>query len=372
MIISLMSVITVNLLLSAFLICTLPLLNRESCLKSLSGRLLAGCCIAVMVRALIPVEFPFARTILVSKVLPTITRFLRAPFTVSGFPAKVFHLLLLIWILVALFLILKKGLLYFRLQKTVRHLPACTDKAVADAMEALSKKYPAAAQIKVVKTSLPVSPLATGVRKKMIVLPSCPFSAEEYRLILEHELLHCIRMDILIKFAADILCMAYWWNPLFYVLRRKIFELIELDNDRRMTASFSTEERVAYMRCLVDTAGKIHGRPIPFTLSFGEQEETELHRRIRLIGEFKAASRKRETFLFVMVLFLLLALTSLDLEPYDMPEGDSYFLLTPENSYFIQKGDSYDLYYEREFFFTIDSTEYFDSDIPIYQEEGDD
>lgn len=362
-----MTIITINLSLSIFLIFLLPLLNRESLLKNLSGRLLAICCIAVMIRALIPVEFPFSITILVTDVLPSIRDVMKYSVTIGDFSVKISALLLFLWMATAFILIAKKFFIYSRLTKTIRRLPECQDSAVLEVLHSLYEKYPSARNIKVVKTNLEISPLATGFKNPVILLPEYRFGKAEYRMILEHELLHCIRHDTLIKFAADILCSIYWWNPLFYLLRGKIFELIELGNDRQMTESFSADEKSTYMQCLADTAKKIHNDSFPFALSFNTGGESNLLRRLRLITEFKAAGRGKGILALSATLLLLWCLTCFTMEPYEMPESGDYIRFDKHNSYFVQDGDLYEVYYQGQFLHTVDSLEYYDPHIPIYQ-----
>lgn len=66
---------------------------------------------------------------------------------------------------------------------------------------------------------------------------------------------------------------------------------------------------------------------------------------------------------------LLWLSTSFTFEPYKLPEGP-YILFDKYNSYIIQNGDLYDIYYQGELYLTVDSLEYYDPDIPVYQSEG--
>lgn len=367
-----MTILTINLSLSVFLAVLLPLLDREFCLKNLGGRLLAVCCIAVMARALVPLEFPFSKTIPVSKVLPSIFDSLRLPVSFGNFSAKVSQLLLFLWIAVAVILVIRKIWLYTRLQRMAGRLPECSDEMVLEIMQSLRKKYPGAAHVKVVKSSLNISPLIAGIKNPVILLPEYPFSREEYIMILEHEILHYVRHDIPVKFAADIMCSVYWWNPLFYLLRRKIFELIELGNDRQLTVPFSSDEKAAYMKCLTDTAKKICSGSVPFTLAFGGYEGKVLSRRVHLVGSFRESNRIRNGLTIGILVLLLWGSTSFTLEPYTVPEGNSYIILDKDNCYIIQNGDIYEIYYQNELYITVDSLEYFDSNIPVYQSKGED
>ncbi len=365
-----MTILSIVLSLSILLAIFLPLLSLERCLKVLDGRRAAVCCIAVMIRALIPVEFPFSKTIRVSRVLPDVRDKMKYSVSMGGFSVKVSQLLLFVWILAAIILVAKKLLLYFQLQKTIRRIPECRDAAISEILQELQEKYSFTGSVRVIRTSLNISPLVSGIRNPVIVLPENPFSREEYRMILEHELLHCIRHDILYKIAADLLCSVYWWNPLFHVLKHKIFELIELGNDRQMTVSSSSVERQAYIQCLSDTAEKICDHQIPFTLSFNNHEKRALRRRIHLIECYQSSGLMKSFFAFALSLAVLWGCTSFTLEPYGVSEEGDYIMLTPDNAYFIKKNNSYELYYQDEYFYTVDSIEYYNPDIPIYHSEG--
>ena len=364
--VSLMTIISINLSLSVFLMILLPLLNWNFCLKNLEGRCLTACCVVIMIRALIPVEFPFSRTIPNRHIIPAVRHIMIYPVNMGIFSVKVFEILLFLWTGGAILLILWKLWLYFKLQKIIRKLPVCRDEIVLEVWQSLLAKYPSVRSVKIVMTDQNISPMIAGFRNPLIVLPKYSFTRAEYQLILEHEILHWTRHDTYVKFAADIMCSVYWWNPLFYFLRSKIFELIELGNDRQLTSSFSFDEKVAYMRCLTNTAHKICHCPTPFALSFDSHEGKVLRRRIHVIGDFRTIGRIKESLIFgTLTLFLWLS-TSFTLEPFATPAGGPYHILDESNCYIIQNGDLYDLYFQDELYFTVDSTEYFDPDIPLY------
>ena len=366
--ISFMTVITINLSLSVLLIVLLPHLNCRFCLRNLGGRCLAACCIAVMVRALLPVEFPFSRTIPASRIIPSIRDMMLYSVAGGDSGVTVSHLLLFVWLTVALFLIGKKFWFYYQIQKTVRRLPDCNDDVILEIWQSIKEKYPSGKRVRVVRTELNTSPLITGLHRPVILLPEHEFSRSEYRMILEHEMLHCIRRDVIVKMAADILCVVYWWNPLFYVLRSRIFELIEIENDRQLTRSFSVDEKAVYMQCLTDTARKICSRPVPFALSFGKADQKALRRRIDVIGYGRTSGKAKEFAVMVMLFLVLWCSTSFTLEPFVMPEG-TYVTIDETNCYIVQNGNSYEVYYQNKLSYTIDSIEYFDESIPVYTKD---
>lgn len=364
--ISFMTVITINLSLSVLLIVLLPLLNCRFCLRNLGGRCLAACCIAVMLRALIPIEFPFSRTIPISRIVPSIRDIIMHPVGIEGFQTAIWQILLFVWLSVALFLTVRKLRAFYQLQKIVRRLPDCENRTVMKVWSDIREKYPSGDHVRVVCTRLNASPLITGLRHPVILLPEHEFSRPECRMILEHEMLHCIRHDIIIKMAADILCTFYWWNPLFYLLRRRIFELIEIGNDSLLTRDYTADEKADYMQCLADTARAICRHPVPFALSFGRADQKALRRRMDVIGFGKPSGKLRETTVIGALLLIVWCCTSFTLEPYAAPEGP-YILMNQNNCYVIQNGSMYDIYYQDSYVYSTDSIEYFNSDVPVYQ-----
>lgn len=62
--------------------------------------------------------------------------------------------------------------------------------------------------------------------------------------------------------------------------------------------------------------------------------------------------------------------TSFTLKPYAMPEITLCISFNKDNSYIIQCGDVYEVYYQNELYFTLESMEYLNPDIPVYQKDS--
>ena len=152
-----MTIISINLSLSVFLMILLPLLNWNFCLKNLGGRCLTTCCIVIMIRALIPVEFPFSRTIPNSRIIPVVRHIMIYPVNAGIFSIKVYEILLFLWAGGAVLLILWKLWLHFKLQKVIRKLPECRDEDILEIWQSLLEKYPSARSVKIVMTDQNIS-----------------------------------------------------------------------------------------------------------------------------------------------------------------------------------------------------------------------
>lgn len=92
-----------------------------------------------------------------------------------------------------------------------------------------------------------------------MALPGIPFQGWQLHYILLHELMHVQKKDIVWKTLIDVLCVGFWWNPVFWYLRKELNELLEMRNDKHLTECFSKEEKACYMDCLVERARKETG-----------------------------------------------------------------------------------------------------------------
>ena len=359
------TIITTVFSLSILLAVLLPLLSCRYCLKYISAGCLIAFYMAVLIRALVPVEFSFSRTIPDSGIIPAIQDVMIAPVSAAGRTFFFRHILLFIWLAAAFFLILRKLLLCLQIQTLIRRIPDCEDPSVQKAWKTILEKYPSAEHIRVVRTKLKISPQAMGIRHPVILLPDDPFTRPEYEMILEHETLHCLRHDILLKTVVDCLCTFYWWNPLFYFLRKQVFDLIEIRNDSRMTRSLSDDEKAVYMQCLTNTVKKIQDPPIPLALPLSRPDQRVLHRRMYMIGYSSLLGRLRQTAVFLLLLLSLGLATSFTLEPYVKPD-EPFFVLDETNTFLVKTNGQYEVYYQGTHLYTTDSIEYFSKDIPVY------
>jgi len=71
-------------------------------------------------------------------------------------------------------------------------------------------------------------PFTCGLIRPTIVLPEeDPWTDAQRRMILRHEFAHIRRHDSLLALIADSICAAYWFNPLFLIVRKALRRLQE-------------------------------------------------------------------------------------------------------------------------------------------------
>lgn len=94
-------------------------------------------------------------------------------------------------------------------------------------------------------------PISIGVFRKRILLPRQDYTQQELHYILLHEHAHFDRHDHLIKMLVQIVCCIFWWNPLAYLLRREISQMLELRCDKAVTQNLTPEEKEEYLSVLL-------------------------------------------------------------------------------------------------------------------------
>jgi len=112
-------------------------------------------------------------------------------------------------------------------------------------------------ELPVLVTSAVTSPMLVGIIRPMILLPDRDIPKWQLKDTLKHETAHYRRWDIPAKWAVELCCAIYWFNPLMPMLRRQMNESCERACDEYVVRDMSEKERKLYIRTLVEaTASK--------------------------------------------------------------------------------------------------------------------
>lgn len=350
------TVCTISIIVSLVLIVMIPILNSKFVLRCIGGKIIILFFLLLCVRVLIPVQFEFSTVVLCQNVIPFIRDALLNPLELFGFSISKWKILLLVWLVVAAILFVEKTVEYCRIKKIVGSLPPVKNEAILSTWSTICCEHRSLINVQLVETDAPISPFVIGVIKPIIVFPTYSFTQEECMYILKHEALHCIHKDTITKWLIDILCTFYWWNPLFYVLKKKVFDIIEIVNDSRLTKYATYDTKVAYLNCLASTVEKISKGETAFVLPFTKSNYRELKKRVDLICESNN-NKSIVKWILTAILFCSLIFTiSIRLEPYSLPSGDNEcFILRPDSSYIIQSEENvYEVYYKGKKLETVD------------------
>lgn len=97
------------------------------------------------------------------------------------------------------------------------------------------------------------SPMLIGIMHPKLVIPSAQkqWTAAELELVVEHELCHYRKRDLLSKLLMTIVCCVNWINPTVYLMRKQFFYDIELACDEATLRGRDLEERELYARLML-------------------------------------------------------------------------------------------------------------------------
>lgn len=151
------------------------------------------------------------------------------------------------------------------------------------------------------------TPLTCGLLRPAILLPAATFDrSDPARLgcVLEHELTHIRRLDVLAKLIFAAALCAHWFNPLAWALYLLANRDIELACDEAVLQTLDDTARRDYARALLDLAAQQSGMPAPLASGFGRQMIEE---RIRAIMKAKHLTRIAAIAAALLIAFSALA-----------------------------------------------------------------
>lgn len=360
------SIVSTCILVSAMILVVCPILRKSAVIRRVGPRCVILILMCMVVRMFFPVELWFTYSIRIEHILPFIRRILNYEIMQGDFIVRIWDVLMCTWVAGIVFQFGRK-LCSLRILR--RFMTLLTSQRLCDFLAGQNLEEPADyadSNVRVYVTEFVRTPCLVGIKNGYIFLPEKDYSEKDLFYIIQHEMMHYKRKDVLRKAMIDILCTVFWWNPIFCYLKKTVFHMIEISNDRILTQNMTEKAKVDYMECLMSVAAQIEKQEIPFGVSFSKDSFKELKQRLYLIGEEIDYRNKISKGLAVFAAVLLCMSFAVILEPYtEAPEG---ILMTSENTYLIQNGEMYDVYVEGEFFFSTDDLAPFPG-VTIYEDK---
>jgi beta-lactamase regulating signal transducer with metallopeptidase domain len=134
------------------------------------------------------------------------------------------HLAILLWICGAAAVLLKLVTEAVKLARFTRSAELTGDARWRHIADEVSDTLRLGRRLRLLHVARAVAPMTWGFRHPTVLLPSdaSAWSDERARLVLTHELAHVSRSDWIVQLAAELICAAYWFNPLFWIARNRL------------------------------------------------------------------------------------------------------------------------------------------------------
>lgn len=299
------------------------------------------------VRMLFPIEWGYTHSFYFEKVFTTIREFFICEIFKGEQSIAVWQICLAAWILVTVFLGFYKIKDYKRSMRLFRVLPEIPRKCLNAVWEEdFIKQYPEIQELKFVKFNHTVSPFLAGLRQPVIVMPDRKFTDQELRCVVGHEVLHYRNHDIFWKIFTEALCTIFWWNPVFLFMKKRLFHMIEIKNDRKLTEAMTVKEKSEYLDCLLGIVKDSCGNSFTGTVGFSKTDKKILRQRVELIVSPGKINRGCQIVTGIVVAVLLFLSTAVVFEPtypnYEIPNMG--LGLNEETGFLVENGDVYDIY----------------------------
>ena len=92
--------------------------------------------------------------------------------------------------------------------------------------------------------------ISAGVFSPVILIPNDMqnFTDEELIGIFRHELMHYLRKDLILQWGMNFVQCLFWWNPITYLVKSAIEQLIELRCDSMVCRNMDDESKLTYLQ----------------------------------------------------------------------------------------------------------------------------
>jgi len=362
-VVSFESVFTMTLLCSVLILVLCFLFKNERVINKLGPGCMIGILLAVVIRMFFPLEFLYTYKLAVKDILWLLCSVLFYVIVSEPFKIMVWHVLVGIWMTGILLRCIQLFIQHRKMKRIVAALQETTLYDLCEQNGLQTEEYPGMEKVRIFLSEVQSSPFLVGVIHPCMILPKMVYEKEQLHFIILHEFMHVKKRDVVWKTLIDVLCTVFWWNPVMHYLKKQLFQLVEMRNDEQITANLSSEDYIAYMRCLKDTAVQLAGKDIAFGVSF-YSGQTELQRRIkRLCGDQKESKGVQilsgTAICVVLFLTTTVAITadniSITTKRLLEEEGLSeYEEVSEKNTFLIKNGDEYDAYVDGEYLYTTE------------------
>lgn len=180
-------------------------------------------------RMLFTIELPFTFVVRSPFFLTSLQDFLNREFVLD---LAIVHFLMGIWGTVALVLLVDYVKVMYKNIRSVKTVYYKIDVESQKMLEQIAD----GSRCKKIPTSIRchdiASPFIFDYAKPMIYLPEYEYSEQDLYNVLLHEWVHFYHRDAWIKILIQLFCIAFWWNPLVYIMQADVIQILEMNCDR--------------------------------------------------------------------------------------------------------------------------------------------
>lgn len=100
------------------------------------------------------------------------------------------------------------------------------------------------------------SPMAVGIKHRKILLPTCDYDGNDLEAIFRHELIHCLRYDVLRKLMMLAVCVLHWFNPCAWLMARELGMEMEFACDTAVVTRSGKRYSITYGQTILNSVAR--------------------------------------------------------------------------------------------------------------------
>ena len=267
---SLIQTIIVNILrltvISSILILFILLL-KKTWLKNYNKNLNYYIWLFVIFRLIIPIEIPIKYTF--SKK----TNINRASETLvsiqNGIQLDTYFYIFIFYLVGVIILSIYSIATYLKYIKLIKKVSYDIDENLKLTLDKVKNEMNINKNIEVRYCDYVKSACLIGIFKNYVLLPNVKYNNSEEYWILKHELTHYKYKDNLLKLICFLIRIVYWFNPLIYLLIKKVGEDCELACDERVISNKTFEQKKQYALTIANS--------VKYAINFEEKLENQYY-----------------------------------------------------------------------------------------------
>lgn len=277
----------------------------------------------LILRCLLPFEIPGVELIKVSGWYADLWQWLNPYFAESIKPITV---LIMLWVLGSFICLFRLACRLYRQYKLIQQNTVTSHPRLENIYHTVLWEMSCSSVGHICVDEDFSTPMMAGFLKPHILFPKemADLPEDKLRFIFQHEITHFKKRDLWIKLIVELLCCALWWNPVVYLLRICVSQLLEMRCDSFVCEELDPHQQLAYSQTLLNSFRKTVHRPIYVTAEYlGYPSKDRLKQRFTQILYAPAQPRNTALSMLIIVLSLLAFIGSycVIIQPTSKPEG---------------------------------------------------
>ena len=241
-------------------------------------------------RMVLPVEFPFSREVPLRSWFSTAVQAVCIEeHQLGDFGWTWAQAACVCWAAVGIILLLWFSFRYWRAVRRMTQSLA-RDPLAEEILQSIRKESKRSLKVQVFRSERASTPMGVGIFRRKIILPCGEIPAQELEYILRHEYTHFLHGDLWVKLLTQVYCCLFWWNPLVYLLRKDLPQILEIRCDMAATKDYTVSQKAEYLQTIVNSLkrmGKERDTSRQFLVSarlLASEDSLSLVERFRLIS----------------------------------------------------------------------------------------